>query len=113
MQTEVLHLPDSSCTFMHSDNAHKAETQAVVCPLTRAALSWSWSGATHWISLSYHSDLSWTWLEAVNTWETKSNSRADSQACQLLHNDCELLAAKKYPQNPKTQMKWIQMKRGY
>lgn len=36
MQTERLYLPNSSCTFLHCDNAHKAQTQAQLCSLTRA-----------------------------------------------------------------------------
>lgn len=84
MQTELLHLPNSSCTFLQSDKAHEAQTQALVCSLTRA-VSQQWSGATPCIALFCHSDLSRTWFVAP-TWETaKSNSRAD---CQAFVNSC-------------------------
>lgn len=39
MQTELLHLPNSSWTFLQSDHVHKAETQALVRTLTAAAVS--------------------------------------------------------------------------
>lgn len=49
MQTKLLRLPNSSCTFMHSANAHKAETTSTSLLVNKSSceLAVVWSPILH------------------------------------------------------------------